>query len=355
MKVSISYFELLTTFRYLQPQGFPAKGVKSKLVNFDLASWLAVAADLGVKRMRFFADLPYFWNPTTQRPKWDEKNSNLLYLRSPGGPNKWVWGEISPGFRSRIDDLVRIGRKNQIEYMICGATQGPDYDCPFFSAMGYPDSKAYYDRANFPEYVASGAFARLKQYYSDLWGLLSPYPARFKYAECYNEGDPGMEELKEFKPHKQALSLDMPFPIPPTVNINALRNLGVKRFVFHSVFTPADATSMVMQAKQFGIAGSEIELSTDGATPWRNPNGSYRFTFMERGGHYKVKPYWNHDEPGRYSAKVNKAGVIDAHKAIRDKVADLGVAVMDFQHVLKWSQDPSWTNDAKDWVTALLS
>jgi hypothetical protein len=347
MNIRISFYELLTTYRYLSPQGFPQQGVPSKPVDFALEPWLQHGVDLGIKSLRFFADLPYFWNPTMQRPKFQQDWSELLYNQK--GISSWDFGgPINPGFQSRIDTLVKVGRKNNLDYLICAATQGPDYGCPFFYEMGYPTSDDYYDRANFPNFVASGAWGRLQTYYRDLWGLLDPYPNRFVYAESYNEGDPGMEELAENRPRKKKFQLDMPFPIPPEVKVNALRNIGVKRFCFHQVFTPLDAASMVTQAKQFGIAASEIELSTDGATPWRNPDGTYKFTFPNHNGHYKVKPYWN-------ANKVNKAGVIDAHVAIRDKAAQLGVASVDFQSVLKWNQEPAWTTDADDWVRAILA
>lgn len=350
--VSVSLYESLTTGKY--------RNRDTGLIEiFDFPGYVDRLKSYKIRRTRWFADLNWFWFRT--RPVFNPNFAVLPYKYIPANRTWDYNGPLNPEFTARLEYARKAGTKAPtLNYMICCATQGPDYGSPFFcdkmriqgidyTGMGYPDSKALYDRADFPEYQASGAWGRLQKYYSDLYGFMKSWPARFKQFEVYNEGDPGMDELGKLRPPGYAeFTFDMPRPIPPGTKINALRRIGIERFSFHNVFTPQDVDDIVMDCANFGIDRNEIEVSTDGATPWRLPNGTYKYTFTNSQGQYKDRINWN-------ASLANKVGVIDAHCEIRDRAEMRGVSVVDFQSVLKWSQYLVFTPDADEWYTALIT
>jgi diadenosine tetraphosphatase ApaH/serine/threonine PP2A family protein phosphatase len=336
--IAISLYEALDTDKYVGVAG-PA--------TFSFTDYLLTGAELGIKAMRAFADLNYFWDSSKGKPVFKPENAILPYNYKVAEKTYDYDGPINPSWWARIDQMVKVGRANRMQFLVCGATQGPDYGSPFFSSMGYPKSDDYYDRANFPNFVASGAWGRLCKYWTDIKGELDPYTARFKVYEAYNEGDPGMEELKQARPKHQMFQLDMPRPIPAGVKVNALRSLGVKRFAFHGVYTPKDLDAIVADCATFGIKKEEISAETDGATPWYLGDGKYKYTTESHQAHYKDRINWN-------KSAANKKAVIDAHVLIAERAKQLGIAWMGFQSVLKWSQLLVWTPDAKEWATAIL-
>lgn len=340
-QISISLYEALGTLRYTGVNG---------AATFDYDSFLSTAADLGIRCMKLFCDLNYFWDSSTNSAVFVPQNAVLPYKYLPA---KKTWdfnGQLNQDWEDRIQTMIQVGQQKKVQYVLCLATQGPDYGSSFFTKMGYGnDSKNYYDRANFQEFINNGAWGRFQKYHSDIYGYTESFSQRFQAYEAYNEGDPGVEELQACRPaQNKVYQFCMPRPIPPNTKINVLRNVcRIDRFAFHGVFTPQDVVDIVADCAKFGIQKNEIWISTDGATPWYLGNGKYKYTTASHQAHYKDRINWNKNP-------TNKQGVIDAHKFIRDKAVQLGVAVADFQSVLKWSQNLTWTPDAKQWATAIL-
>jgi hypothetical protein len=346
--LSISFYHGLTTEKFVNPAG--------QLVPFDYEGYVQTLGKAGVKRTRVFADLPWYWRFDGGRngvPVFNGRLVDLPYLYLPGAKT-WDFRSTNPDFAQRIRDGGAIAKTYGMDILLCFATKGPNFDCPYFSEMGYPNRDAYYLNADHSTYRNSGAWTRFLNHFKAIAKMTKGNPRQYRYFEPYNEHDSldAKEELTAIRnavaTHRDSyrLQFNVPNPLYPVSGFSStnqylswLRALlhknaaGVKihRLSFHGIFTADGVKRLAALLRGAGISPASCEISTDAATPWKG-----RFTENSRQGQYQARRHWTQNS-------TTIQAVITAHKEIVIAAKREGFAVCDLQDPIKWTGDLDYT------------
>lgn len=337
MKVRVSFYHGLTTGRFVNPSGVAQE--------FDYVGYISKLADSGIKSTRQFADLPWFWRPELDKAIFRPDFAVMPVTYQPIWKT-WNWTEPNPVFLERMRLAGKIMKPAEMDMMLCGATQGPAYGCTYFTKMGYPSFKDYYLTADNSK--LGPAWERFQFHYETIAASTKLWPLRYMDFEAYNEReDAGGSVIDELKGIKAALIrggrnnmrhvmncknfyLLSKMPDYNAANlaswIKTQRNFGIRKWTQHNVFTVEGMRKMAAVANSVGVSTSELEFSTDGASP------GFGYTEDNSQGHYKARAGWN-------STPTKRAKVIAAHVALAKEAGRMGAYAFDTQDLIKWSGD----------------
>lgn len=326
------------------------------MVPFDYTGYVQMLGEQGVKRTRVFADLPWYWRydrGRTGTPVFKGRFVDLPFLYLPG-TKTWDFETTNPDFADRMRDGAAIAKSYGMDILLCFATQGPNLDCPYFSRMGYSNSRAYYQNADASTYRKSGAWTRFLNHFKAVAKMTKGNARQYRYFEPYNEhgslnaGEELVAIRNAVKTYRDPyrLQFNVPNPLYPVSGFTStnqylswLRALlqknaaGVKihRLSFHGIYTGDGVKKLAALLRGAGINPASCEISTDGATPWKG-----RFTETSRSGHFQARRQWTQN-----SATIQ--AVITAHKEIVIAAQREGFAVCDLQDPIKWTGELDYT------------